>query len=251
MPSDQPVTAAVIWADERLVVIAKPAGISLATRRAESDAAVLRLIAALPEAERACYALGDDPLWLVHRLDIGTSGLVLVARDAETHRELAQALSQRRIAKTYLALVWGRPRPATGEWNEPLGPDRLDRRRMCVDPAGRPARSAYRVIAKASYASVVALVPHTGRTHQLRVHAAHAGHPIVGDDLYGGPREHGVREGNLRWALSPGRGLLHAWRLVVPGFGPAGELAFEAPLPADFAAALAALGIALPGDTEI
>ena len=251
MPSDQPVTAALIWADERLVVIAKPAGISLATRRADPNAAVQRLIAALPQAERASFGLGDDPLWLVHRLDVATSGLVLVARDPDTHRDLALALSQRRIAKTYLALVWGRPRPATGEWNEPLGPDRSDRRRMCVDPAGQPARSAYRVIASAPYASVIALVPHTGRTHQLRVHAAHAGHPVIGDDLYGGPREHGVKAADLRRALSPRRGLLHAWRLVVPGFGPAGELAFEAPLPADFAAALAALGIPGPGDSEI
>lgn len=243
--------AAVIWADERLVVIAKPAGISLATRRADPGAAVRRLIAALPEGESVFHGLANEPLWLVHRLDVTTSGLVLVARDADTHRELAEALSQRRIAKTYLALVWGRPRPAAGEWKEALGPDRVDRRRMCVDATGRPACSAYRVLARAPYASLLALVPHTGRTHQLRVHAAHAGHPIIGDDLYGGPREHCVRGGVLRRALSPGRGLLHAWRLVVPGFGPAGELAFEAPLPADFAAALAALGIALPGDTKI
>lgn len=197
-------------------------------------------MAALPEAERA--ALAERELYLVHRLDAPTSGLVLVAFDAEMHRELARALADRRVTKVYLALVWGRPRPRQGSFRAPLGPDRADRRRMRVDGAGRAARSDYRVLAAAPHVALVALWPRTGRTHQLRVHLAAAGHPIVGDDLYGGPRHRAVAAPALRRALAPARALLHAWRLEVAGLEPA---RFEAPPPADFAAALAAAGLDL------
>jgi 23S rRNA-/tRNA-specific pseudouridylate synthase len=111
-----------------------------------------------------------------------------------------------------------------------------------VDGAGRAARSDYRVLATAPHVAAVALWPRTGRTHQLRVHLAAAGHPIVGDDLYGGPRHRAVRDAGLRRALAPERALLHAWRLDVPGLVPA---RFEAPVPGDFAAALAAAGLEL------
>jgi 23S rRNA-/tRNA-specific pseudouridylate synthase len=184
----------------------------------------------------------------VHRLDEPTSGLVLIALDAEMHRELAGALSRRRIAKVYLAVVWGRPRPRAGTWSQPLGPDRSDRRRMKVEAGGRAATTDWSVVAHAPHVALVALWPRTGRTHQLRVHLAAAGHPIVGDDLYGGPRERAVRDAALRRALAPGRALLHAWRLEVPGLEPS---RFEAPPPFDFRTAAAAAGLALAGLGEL
>lgn len=235
-----------LYSDERLVALDKPPGVSLATRRAEPGAAVARLLAALPDAERDAHALAADALWLVHRLDVGTSGVVLLARDEDAHRELVRALGARRVAKTYLALVWGRPHPAEGSWTFPLGPDRSDRRRMRVDPAGRAAATAYRVAGRGPGVSLVRLEPATGRTHQIRVHLAHAGHPVVGDDLYGGPRHRGVRDPALRRLLDPGHTLLHAWRVHLPATAAGPELIVTAPLPADFAAALAALGIAPP-----
>ncbi len=231
--------------DDRFVVVDKPAGMSLATPQRSPGDAARRLVAGLPAGERALLE-GREPQ-LVHRLDEPTSGLVLLALDEEMHRELSGAFAQRRAGKVYLAIVWGTPRPRVGCYDSPLGPDRADRRRMKVDPAGRPARSDYAVLATAPHVSLLALWPATGRTHQLRVHLAAAGHPIVGDDLYGGPRERAVRAPAMRALLSPGRALLHAWRLELPQLAPS---RFEAPPPEDFRRVLDAFGwtLAGPGD---
>jgi len=239
--------AVLLHADAWIVAVNKPAGVSLATPRASADAAVRRLCDALRHEDRATLGGGGD-LLLVHRLDVGTSGVVVLARDAATHRELAAAFADRRVAKAYAAVVWGRPHPSTGRWEWPLGPDRRDRRRMRVDAAGRSASTEYTVAGGPRFASLVVLRPATGRTHQIRVHLAHAGHPIVGDDLYGGPRHRGVRDAALRGALSPGHPLLHAWRLSLPGHGARPALSLVAPPPAEFAAALAALGLPPLGD---
>jgi RluA family pseudouridine synthase len=236
--------ARLLYLDQRVAAVGKPPGLSLATPAREPGAAVERLAAALPGAERARLT-GD--LLLVHRLDVGTSGVVALARDPATHRELVAAFAARQVEKRYLALVWGRPRPPAGEWTAPLGPDRRDRRRMRVDPAGRPARSAWRVVREGPHVSLVELEPHTGRTHQLRVHLAAAGHPVVGDDLYGGPRHRGVRDRLLRAALAPPHTFLHAWRLVLPAPPLPEPLVLEAPLPAAFAEALLRLGWEVPG----
>ena len=234
------VPAALLYFGDRFAAIDKPAGLSLRTSRADPHGAARSLVEALRFRDRELFA-GREPQ-LVHRLDESTSGIVLVALDADIHRELVTRFAQRQAEKSYLALVWGHPRPAAGKWEDRLGPDKKDRRRMRVDPEGRSALTEYRTVAKAPHVALLALTPRTGRTHQLRVHLAAAGHPIVGDDLYGGPREHSVRPPALRAALTPGRSLLHAFRLAVPGLEPE---SFEAPLPADFAATLAACQIPL------
>jgi RluA family pseudouridine synthase len=227
-------------------VLAKPAGLSLATPRADPHAAARRLVDALVERERRLLAQRE--LHLVHRLDEPTSGLVVVALDAEMHAELSRAFGERRVTKLYLAVVWGRPRPRGGTLAGALGPDRADRRKMRVDPTGRPARTDWWVVASAPYVSLVALWPRSGRTHQLRVHLADAGHPIVGDDLYGGPRHRGVADRALRRALEADRALLHAWRLELPSLVPS---RFEAPPPRDFAAACAATSLDLAAAMEL
>lgn len=234
---------AILYADHRLLAIAKPPGLSLATRRSEPGAAAVRLLATLPEGELQRWGIEPADTFLVHRLDVGTSGVVLLARSAEAHRELARALTTEAVEKTYLALVWGHPRPPLGSWSSPLGPDRGDRRRMRIDPAGKTARSDYRVLASPPHAALVELTPRTGRTHQLRVHLAAAGHPIVGDDLYGGPRHRGVKTSGLQRALAPPHLLLHAWRLRLGVLRGSPELIVTAPLPPAFAAALSALGV--------
>lgn len=235
-----PVRAALIYEGDRFVVVDKPAGLSLRTPRADPHAAARRLIDALPPEDG--LALAERELRLVHRLDESTSGLVLVALDDEKHREILALFAAGETEKRYLALVWGHPKPPAGLYEDPLGPDRDDRRRMRVDAEGRPARSEYLVVARAPHVALVELRPRTGRTHQLRVHLAAAGHPIVGDDLYGGPRERGLRDPALQAALSPGRSLLHAWRLAVPGLEPS---RFEAPLPADFVRSARGAGVSL------
>jgi 23S rRNA pseudouridine1911/1915/1917 synthase len=234
-------TAVLIYCDYRMVVISKPPGVSLATRRSEPDAAALRLIAALPPEDRTSYGLAAGPFWLTHRLDVATSGLVLLARDEVTHRELSGLLSRRLIQKTYLALVWGHPRPPCGSYEWPLGPDRRDRRRMKVDPGGRLSLTRYRTLAKGPHVSLLELRPETGRTHQLRVHLGKAGNWIVGDDLYAGARYRGVKDPHLQFVLNPPHLLLHAWRLQLPESTGILPSRYEAPLPPHFSAALQTL----------
>ena len=241
-----PTHATLLFAGDRIVAIDKPAGVSLVTRRREPGAAIERLLAVLPPAVRAEHGFARDTLLLAHRLDVGTSGVVVLARDHDAHRELIRAFSERRIEKTYLALAWGHPRPPKGRWDWPLGPDRQDRRRMAVSESGRAAVTEYVVERRATYVALVRLTPATGRTHQLRVHLAYAGHPIVGDDLYGGPRHRAVRGVGLRRLLDPGRPLLHAWRLHLPQTDACPELILTAPIPTDLASVLAALGVPPP-----
>ncbi len=236
-------TAALIYCDDRLLVVNKPPGLSLATRRAEPRGAADRLLASLPMEDRESYGLDSGPLWLVHRLDVATTGLVLLARDEETHRELSAFLNQRLILKTYLALVWGHPRPSSGSYEWPIGPDRRDRRRMKADPAGRPSLTRYQTLAKGPHVSLLELHPKTGRTHQLRVHLGNAGYWIVGDDLYGGTRYRGVKDPHLRTLLNPPHLLLHAWRLELPQSSTILPSKYEAPLPPHFTAVLKALHV--------
>jgi RluA family pseudouridine synthase len=236
----------VIYADEWIVALNKPPGLSLATPRSDPQAAVARLVGATGPDEIEEYRLDVSNLRLVHRLDMGTSGLVLLARDADTHSRLVQLFARRAVEKTYLALVWGHPRPREGVFDGSIGPDRRDRRRMRVEAEGSPARSAYRTIGTASHVSLIELKPETGRTHQLRAHLAHAGHWIVGDDLYAGARHHGVRDRRLKVALAPPHLLLHAWRLRLPAGSHPGPAQFEAALPAAFAASLGVLGLEIP-----
>ncbi len=230
--------SSLVYCDERLVVINKPPGLSLVTSHRDPQAAAGRLLDSLSPETREAWGLLAASLRLVHRLDAGTTGLVLLARDVDTHRELVGFLNRRLMSKTYLALVWGHPAPPSGNYEWPLGPDRRDRRRMKADPDGRPSLSRYQTLARGPHVSLLALHPVTGRTHQLRVHLAHAGHWIVGDDLYGGSRHRGVRETRLRAVLNPPHILLHSWRIELPAAPRLQPSRFEAPLPPAFDAAL-------------
>ena len=224
-----------LFENESVVAIDKPAGISMATSsRAEKSGAeaVRRLL-------EACGEPFDPSLLLVHRLDLGTSGVVLLARSEKAHRVLTLALQNRRLEKTYRALVWGRPAPARGIYEDAIGRDPKDGRRMKASREGKPARTRYRTLARLPSVTDVELQPETGRTHQIRVHLSAHGHPIVGDDLYGGAtRWRGVRDPAHRRALSGvARPLLHAARIAVP------ELSIDvaAPLPDDYERVLEAL----------
>ncbi len=225
-----------IYVDEHLVVVNKAAGISLATSRSDPQAATSRLLHSIEAGELDAWGLSPEDMILVHRLDVGTTGVVLLARDAPTHRRLCEALQDRRICKIYLALVWGHPRPAVGAFEWPIGPDPKDRRRMKVHSSGRPARTEYRTLAPSRHVSLLELHPETGRTHQLRVHLAKAGHWIVGDDLYSGARHRGVKHPSERALLNPPHLLLHAWRLSLPDSFDFNVQTFQAPLPPHFSA---------------
>jgi 23S rRNA pseudouridine1911/1915/1917 synthase len=211
-----------------VLALDKPPGVSMATssRPGSAEEAVRRLLA-------ACGLEPPDPLpLLVHRLDVGTSGVVLLAKGDAAHRALSRALQQRTAKKTYRALAWGHPVPARGTIDLALARDPKDGRKMRVAADGKPSVTGYETLKRYPSLADLRLSPETGRTHQIRVHLAAKGHPIAGDDFYGGAtRWRGVKDAALRAALRRlTHPLLHAERIVIPEMG----IDVSAPLPADY-----------------
>lgn len=170
---------AVIHADTEIIVVDKPAGLLSVPGRGAGmdDCLATRVQARFPDA------------LIAHRLDMSTSGLLVLARGAEMHRQLSRFFRDRQIDKRYLAIVHGLMAVDTGEVDLPLICDWPNRPRQKVDfEIGKPSQTRFRVISRDPLANTtrVELEPITGRSHQLRVHMASLGHPILGDDLYGG-----------------------------------------------------------------
>jgi 23S rRNA pseudouridine1911/1915/1917 synthase len=229
-----------LYENADVVALDKPPGLSMATStRSEKSApdAVARLLAASGESP-------DPTLLLVHRLDVGTSGVVLLARNAAAHRALSRAFQSGGARKIYRAIVWGHPVPAKGVYADSLGRDPRDGRKMKVDPDGKRAVTRYRSLERFPSLAELELSPETGRTHQIRVHLSAHGHPIVGDDFYGGAaRWHGVRDPNLRRVFSAAaRPLLHAQRIAIAEL----SIDVEAPLPEDYRRVIDAMAAAAP-----
>ena len=224
-----------LFENENILVLDKPAGVSMATSasagHAESDV--------LAHLLTACGEPAGGELRLVHRLDVGTSGVEPRARTETAHRSLCEAFQNRRVGKTYRALVWGHPEPADGLYEDPIGRDRKDGRRMTVHRSGKHAATRYRTHERFPALADLALTPETGRTHQIRVHLAAHGHPIAGDDLYGsGTRWESLRDPAPRRALAQiTRPLLHAVRIEIPDIG----LDVTAPLSTDYVRVLETL----------
>jgi 23S rRNA pseudouridine1911/1915/1917 synthase len=161
---------------------------------------------------------------IVHRLDKPTSGLLVVARNAETHRALALQFKERTVRKEYIALVHGVPRPARGTIDRPLGRDPVDRKKISVRARrSRPAITHYEVVETFGDASLLDIEIETGRTHQIRAHLATIAHPVVGDETYAGT--------GRRKPITPGRLFLHARRLKFRHPRTGEILTFESPLP--------------------
>ena len=139
---------------------------------------------------------------LVHRLDKDTSGLVVIAKNARSHRILCSHFQRKLVEKRYYALVEGKMREDSGTIDAPIGRDPRDRKRMAVVPAGRQAVTEYELLEKHAHVSLLRCLLRTGRTHQIRVHLKHLGHPIVGDPVYGGPQWRGVPDKKIQRALS-------------------------------------------------
>jgi len=180
---------------------------------------------------------------IVHRLDRGTSGLLVVAKDDGTHRSLVRQFAGRTVEKEYLALVLGLPARPRGEIDAPIGRDPAHRQRMTTRaPRGREARTSWTVEERFDGAALLRVRIHTGRTHQIRVHLASIGHPVAGDPVYGGTRTPSSRRAEAREALlALERPALHAARLAFTHPSSGVRLAFEAPLPPDLRAVLGRL----------
>jgi 23S rRNA pseudouridine1911/1915/1917 synthase len=221
-----------LFENDDVVALDKPPGVSMATSTREEKSAA----AAVARLLEACGLPEDSTLRLVHRLDLGTSGVVLLAKTEASHSALTLALQSGGARKTYRALVWGHPVPATGSMEKPLGRDPKDGRKMKIRTDGKSAVTRYQTLARLSSVADLRLFPQTGRTHQIRVHLSAKGHPIVGDDLYGGAtRWRGVRDPARRRALAHvERPLLHAERIEIA------ELSIDvsAPLAWDYSKAL-------------
>ena len=228
-PQPEDIALSIVYEDAHLLVVDKPAGMSVHPGPGHDGGTLVNALLAY------CKDLpgigGVQRPGIVHRLDKDTSGLIAVAKDERTHNGLSSQLSERRMHKTYLALLEGRIEPAEAMIDAPLGRDPNNRRRMMVRAVGgRESQTSYRVLEYFPAQSYVEASPVTGRTHQIRVHFASLGHAIVGDALYGKPSPLVRRQ------------FLHAWRLAFKHPIDGRELSFEAPLPPDLQAALDALG---------
>ncbi|MCM2334791.1 MAG: RluA family pseudouridine synthase [Anaeromyxobacteraceae bacterium] len=212
-----------LFADEHLVAVDKPAGVP-AQATLTSDRGTLPLLVG---------ALLGEPVALVHRLDRETSGVTVLARSKEATYALAEAFRKGGPEKTYLALCARPPSPPEGRLEAAIGKDPRRAGLRQVSPGGDAAATRYRTLAT-GWAALVEAHPETGRTHQIRVHLSHLGAPLLGDPKYGGPRMVG--------AVSVPRVMLHARRLEIAHPITGAPLRFEAPIPADFLEAAAALG---------
>ena len=241
-PEAQAIPLAVAFEDDHLIVVDKPAGLVVHPAAGNPDRTLVNALVAHCGASLSGIGGVRRP-GIVHRLDKDTSGLLVAAKHDAAHRGLAAQFATRRLSRTYRAVVWGRPRPAQGRIEGAIGRDSRNRKRMAVrESGGKPAITHYRVLRPLdALCSLVECRLETGRTHQIRVHMAARGHPLVGDALYGGARRRRLDE---RWrealALCP-RQALHAAALgfVHPASG--AELNFESPLPADMKALIEAV----------
>lgn len=230
--ADPTIAVPVVYDDRHLFVIDKPADLVVHPGAGQVDGTLVNGLLALDPAIRTVGQV-DRP-GIVHRLDKGTSGLMLVARTGQAYDALVAMLAAREVERRYRTLVWGVPESPTGLIDAPVGRSSRDRTRMAVTVAGRQARTRYEVVRAYHEPVEVAELRctlETGRTHQIRVHLASIGHHVVGDGRYGGARQ----------SLPMARPFLHAERLGLDHPITGQPLSFTSALPDDLVAVLSSL----------
>ncbi len=236
-PLDTPLD--IVFEDEHLAVLNKPAGMVVHPAPGHWDDT---LVNALVARGTTLAGGAEGRPGIVHRLDRDTSGLMVIAKTDLAHRKLGAALAARQIKRAYAVLAWGHLDTPTVTVDAPMGRSGTDRKRMVVRPDGRDARTDLFVLARFGVCDLLRAELHSGRTHQIRVHLAHIGHPVIGDPVYGG--------GGARRMTGPGRQdaarlervtprqALHAAELLFKHPATGARMAFHAEWPADLDAAL-------------
>jgi 23S rRNA pseudouridine1911/1915/1917 synthase len=227
----------VVYEDEALLVVNKRAGVVVHPAPGHPRGT---LVNALLHHVRDLAGVGGRLRpGIVHRLDKDTSGLLVVAKRDDAHQGLVQALKERRMRRLYQAASWGHLSASPLTLDAPIGRDPRDRKRMAVTQGGRRAVTRARVRERWLAADLLDLALQTGRTHQIRVHLAHAGHPVVGDPLYGAGWERGMSGPARSWAMALARRatrmFLHSAELVFDHPITGERLRFRAPLPRELA----------------
>jgi len=214
-----------LFEDGDLLVINKPAGLVVHPGAGNRTHTIVNAL--LHHCTSLSGIGGKERPGIVHRLDKETSGCLVVAKNDAAHQHLSGQFAQREVKKIYLALVAGILKRTRGTIDAPIGRHPVQRKKMAVAPMrGRVAKTDYRVLQSGSGVSLVECEIHSGRTHQIRVHLHHLGHPVIGDSLYG-----------KKLPTAP-RQMLHAWKLGFRHPRTNDPLSFEAPVPEDFRAAL-------------
>lgn len=221
LPEDIPLD--VIFENDELIVVNKPAGMVVHPAAGHASGTLVNaLLGYEPNIEGIG---GEERPGVVHRLDKDTSGLIMLAKNERAHRWLQDQFRLRKVEKTYLALVDGKPPTPSGRVEAHIGRDPSQRKKMAVTSAakGREAISDYKTLESFPRHTLLEFHPHTGRTHQIRLHCAYLKCPIVADVVYG----------HKKPSLELGRQFLHAWRLNISLPGEKLPRSFEAPLPED------------------
>ena len=243
-PQDIPLN--ILFEDESLIVLNKQPGIIVHPGNGNNDGTIVNALLHHRGTDEF-MAMVDDEMrpGIVHRLDKDTSGALIIAKRADVRETLYRMFQEHEIHKTYLALTIGRMDNAAGRIELPIGrhPHNPTLRLVVAKGQGREACTEYRTVATADGAfgkevSLMKIRLHTGRTHQIRVHFAHFGHPVLGDNLYGGCP--------AKMPYPAKRQMLHAWRLAFRHPVSGEPLRIEAPLPDDFMEALQTLGLPVP-----
>jgi 23S rRNA pseudouridine1911/1915/1917 synthase len=224
----------ILYEDADLVVINKPAGMVVHPGAGARTGTLVHAL--LARGENWSTIGGEERPGIVHRLDRGTSGVMIAARNDRAHRHLSAQFKERTVEKIYVALVWGDVRNARFRIDAPLGRDTVNRKKISSRTShARSALTEFVVTARFEGFTLLDALPRTGRTHQIRAHLQGAGHPIVGDGTYGGDRWRALGPSRLRKTLSEFHRLaLHARRLSFDHPTSGERLSFEASLPIDF-----------------
>ncbi len=214
----QDIPLEILYQDEHLAVVVKPCGMVVHPAAGNDDGTLVNAL--LFHLDSLSGIGGEMRPGIVHRLDKDTSGLMLVAKDDVTHAALSQQLSDRQMEKHYRAIVFGRMKEPDGVIEKPIGRSKTDRKKMAVDENGRWAKTEWKVLKEYPDRTLLDVHIITGRTHQIRVHMASIGHPVLGDPLYG----------HKRMPDAP-RLMLHAYSLEFTHPATGERMRFTAPCP--------------------